>query len=146
MRISDTEARELVPHVKVAIEAEQQHKAADFLEAYWEIEDFLDSKTIDGLDAALESAAADIAPFDAETAVTPTFVQQLFAPLKSPLTDAECEAQDAERRRERNREDADVLARAVAPDFDDNQGRDKSVDWQKHGHAGWNTHDGVPTP
>jgi len=65
---------------------------------------------------------------------------------KSPLTDAEIEAQDAERRRERNREEADALARAAAPDFDDNQGRDKSADWQKHGHDGWNTHDGVPTP
>jgi hypothetical protein len=34
-------------------------------------------------------------------------VQQLFAPLKPPLTDAEIEAQDAEWRRERRQERED---------------------------------------
>jgi hypothetical protein len=107
VRISDTLARDLVPHVRAAIETAQQD-ATDDLDA--EIEDLLMALGLDvlpGLSGALREAATDIDPIDAETAVTPTFVQQLFAPLKPPLTDAEIEAQDAEWRRERRQERED---------------------------------------
>jgi hypothetical protein len=107
MKISDTLARDLVPHVRAAIEAILQGKGAELAETYNAILDALDLGRLPDLGLALESAARDIDPIDAETAVTPTFVQQLFAPLKPPLTDAEIEAKDTEWRRERRQERED---------------------------------------
>jgi hypothetical protein len=107
MKISDTLARELVPHVKAAIEAIRQGFKENLRTEIENIFAVLGPNAFSGLADALYEAAADIDPISADTAVTPTFVQQLFAPLKPPLTDAEIEAQDAEWRRERRQERED---------------------------------------